>query len=332
MKKKGYLQIILALAVVFVLANSFNSKKSKYIIENLQLAKLPVPLMMPQMVQAKGKYYVISQSNCEGFRKKFNISNLTLLRDSQVVVYEFNPSGGIVKKLSDAGISRCFFGACYYGNKIYIAGGYDNKWSPSTSLYEYDLSAKKWTQKNSMFFPRARFALECSQGFIYAIGGENTNGSIEIYDPLRDLWELVNTKFIPSNMKPLLGIASSAVIDKKIFLIGTSGSAFQIFDPETSVQSEGPMAPAKADYVSIVVYNRRLYIAGGFLTNVINDRVYMYDESEGIWSTVGKIPVPRYGSGLAYYNGMLFYLGGSTTDILQPTVPTDEIFVYRPMK
>jgi len=70
------------------------------------------------MVQAKGKYYVISQSNCEGFRKKFNISNLTLLRDSQVVVYEFNPSGGIVKKLSDAGISRCFFGACYYGNKF----------------------------------------------------------------------------------------------------------------------------------------------------------------------------------------------------------------------
>jgi len=94
-------------------------------------------------------------------------------------------------------------------------------------------------------FSRARFALECSQGFYLCHWRENTNGSIEIYDPLRDLWELVNTKFIPSNMKPLLGIASSAVIDKKIFLIGTSGSAFQIFDPETSVQSEGPMVRQK---------------------------------------------------------------------------------------
>ncbi len=324
--------MIVAVAAFLILISSLDAHRTKRVANNLQLAKLPVPLMMPQMVQAKGKYFVISQSNCEGFQKKLNIKNLALLGDTQVIVYEFNPSSGIVKKLTVTDFARCFFGACCIGNKLYIAGGYDAKWSPSATLYEYDLSAKKWTQKNSMFFPRARFALESIEGFIFAIGGENTNGSLEKYDPAKDLWELVNTKFIPSNLQPLSGITSSAVIDKKIFLIGTSGSEFQIFNPENAIQSEGPMAPAKSDYFSAVVYNKRLYIAGGLSTNAIDDRVYLYDESEGIWSSVGKIPVPRYGSGLAYYSGMLFYLGGAIAYISKPAEPTDEIFIYRPMK
>jgi WD40 repeat protein len=320
------------LTTVLILLNSFYSDKARKISNSSQLAKLPVPLMVPQMVQTKGKFYILSQSNFEGFLKKFNISNKALLPDSQIVVYEFNPSGGIVKKIADAEFGKCFFGACCYSNKLYIAGGYDANWKPSATLFEFDLSAKKWKQKNSMFIPRARFSLECSEGFIYAIGGEGTNGSIEIYDPLKDLWELVNTKYIPSNIQPLLGISSSAVIDKKVFLLGTTGSTFHIFDPENSIQSEGPSTPEKSDYFSTVVYNKRLYIAGGITENSINDRVYMYDESEGIWSSVGKIPVPRYGAGLAYYSGMLFYLGGTTIDLTKPAEPTDEIYIYRPIK
>jgi hypothetical protein len=326
------LHLTIALATVLLLFYSFNAEKTKKTSGNLQLAKLPVPLMMPQVVPAKGKFYIFSQSNFEGFLKKYNILNKSLLPDSQVVVYEFNPSGGIVKKIADAGFGRCFFGACFYSNKLYIAGGYDAKWNATATFFEFDFSTKKWKQKNSMFIQRARFSLECSDGFIYAIGGEGTNGSIEVYDPLKDLWELVNTKYIPSNIQPLLGISSSSVIDKKIFLLGITGSAFHIFDPGNSVQSEGPLAPAKSDCFSAVVYNKRLYIAGGLADNTINDRVYMYDESEGLWSCVGKIPVPRYGAGLAYYNGMLFYLGGTTADINKPAEPTDEIYIYRPIK
>jgi hypothetical protein len=331
MKRVSVPLVIVAVALmVFVCSSNFaRINKKGY---NFQLAKLPKPLMMPQVVQAKGKFYLFSQSNFEGFRKKYGIANKALLPDSQIAVYEFNPSAGGVRKIADAGFGRCFFGACYYGGKFYIAGGYDSHWKPTKTCFEFDLSSKKWVEKNPMFVSRASFALECSEGFIYALGGEGTDGSAEIFDPLKDQWELADTKHIPSILKPVTAIASSAVIDKKIFLIGTQGSAFQIFDPAGPVLSEGPMIRKKSDYYSSVVYNKRLYIAGGVTDSAIIDRVYMYDQSEGIWSAVGKIPVPRYGSGLVYYNGMLFYLGGTTSNKSQPAEPTDEIFIYRPMK
>lgn len=325
-------KLIVTAVFTFVFLNSFNALPSKKIAKNLQMAKLPIPMMMPHMVQAKGKFYVISQGNCEGFRKTFNIANLALGTDSQVIVYEFIPASGILKKIADTKFVRCFFGACAIGNKLYIAGGYDSNWNPTATLFEYDLNTKKWTQKNSMFFTRSRFVLECVAEKLYAIGGESTNGSIEVYNPKTDLWELANTKYIPSNLNPLLAIAASAVIDDKIYLLGTSGSSFQVFNPSEGILAEGPKSPAKSDYYSAVVYNKRLYIAGGLVESAIDDHVYLYDKSEGIWSSVGKIPVPRYGSGLAYYSGMLMYLGGSTVDFSKPAEPKDDIYIYRPMK
>lgn len=318
-----YLSSIVLIAVL--LLNSF-----KPFSKHFQLSKLPSALMLPQTVQYKDKFLIISQGVTDSFRKKMNF-HLSFQTDTLNAIYEFNAATGAVKKIADAGFTRYFFSAAMLGSKLYIAGGYNSANKPTSTMYVYDFDTKNWDEANSMFIERTRFALASVKNKLYAIGGETTNGSIEVYDPKNDLWELVNVRFIPANAKPLLTISTSSVIDEKIFLLGTDGTQFQEYDPMESLQKEGPDAPLKTDLYSSVVLDRRIYFAAGLNNTVIDDRAYVYNVNEGSWSVAGQIPVPRYGSGLAFFDGMLFYLGGSTNNPVKKGEPTNEIYMFKPV-
>jgi hypothetical protein len=289
------------------------------------------PMIFPQVVQFKSKYYIISQGISDGFRKQFNLSD-SLYKNQTIVIYEFNPQGAVVKRLYETDVVRSFFAACISGSKILIAGGYDQNWKPTKSLFEFNLETKKWIDKNDMFTARTNFALGCVDGKVYAIGGENTKGSIEVYKPTNDLWELFDVKYIPAQLKPLENITSSAVIEDKVYLLGNSGTSFQIFSPKQNLLSEGSASPVKSDYFQILTNNKKLYIAGGLINKAIDDCVYRYDAVEGVWTFVGRIPFPRFGSGLAMFGNMLIYIGGSVTDLSKGVRPGNEIYLYRPTK
>ncbi len=233
MKKISVLLIFLSINISI----SFSVLKPGSALNIFQQPTLPAPMMLPHVVQTKTKYYVISQGNSEYFRKQFNMAANALGNDTQVIVYEFLPANALVRKLTDANFVRSFFGACVNGNKIYIAGGYDAKGKPTSSLFEYDLTTKKWDEKKAMSISRGRFALEFAGGKLYAIGGENTNGSIETYTPEINVWKPTNIKFVPATLKPMTRIESSGVIEDKICLF--DGSAFQIFTPAAGSIAEG---------------------------------------------------------------------------------------------
>jgi N-acetylneuraminic acid mutarotase len=240
------------------------------------------------------------------------------------------PANASLRKLSSANFVRSFFGVCINGTKIYIAGGYDSKGNPTSSLFEYDLITKKWMEKKAMSNAHAHFALECVGGKLYAIGGVNTNGSIEAYKPETDKWEPITVKNNPVNLKPLLEITASTVIENKICLLWPS--TFQIFTPIDGILTEGTKPPVNSNYFDIAVSNKKLYVAGGTTDKGMDDGVYLYNAVDGSWSNVGKVPNTKFGSGLTYFNSMLLFLGGSKTDISKPAEPVDEINVYRPSK
>jgi hypothetical protein len=292
---------------------------------------LPGPMMFPKMIQSKGKYYLIRQSNNESFRRLFGIPDLAMETDSQVVIFEFLPANASLRKLTSVWFSRTFFGACIINNKIYIAGGYDSEWNPTNTFYEFDLTTKKWTTKKPMSKVRTNLALEFVNGKIYAIGGNNTRGSVESFKPESDKWESFNMKSIPSNIKPIEQIIASAVIDNKIVLMG-DGSFFQIFNPVEGIMTEGPVMPSKFEYFSCAVNNKKLYVTCGSLKDSFDDNIYLFNSFEGTWTNAGKTPIARYGCGITSNNNMLFFLGGSKTDLSKPAQPCDEINVYRPSK
>jgi hypothetical protein len=290
------------------------------------------PSFLPQIAQYKGKFYIANQGNNSFFRKTMNVSNTNDGIDSIVILYEFIPNGNTIKKLSESEFSRSFFSTCVVGNKIYIAGGFNNKGIATKNLYEYDLIQKKWIEKSDMFFPRAKFALECVNGRLYAIGGAGIKPSIEYYQPETDLWEIMDFKQIPSNFKLLDTISASAVIEDKIYLLSNNGATFQIFTTSKALLSEGPATPINSSYFDMLVMNKKLYVAAGASQSKIDNSIFLYDTVEGLWSEAGHIPLPRFGSGLAFLDKTIVFIGGSLINQTSEITPMKDIYLYRPMK
>lgn len=79
-----FLVLIITIAFAFLLFSSFYLPGLKISGARLQQAKLPAPMILPKIIQAKGKYYILSQGNSDGFRKQFGISDSALGADTQI--------------------------------------------------------------------------------------------------------------------------------------------------------------------------------------------------------------------------------------------------------
>jgi hypothetical protein len=332
MKKTIWTISLIASSVILIaLFGGFGKASFPKKYESSQMAKLPMPMMFPKIVQGNGKYYVITQGNSEKFRINMNLAG-AVLPDSQVMVYEFNPGNATLRKLADAPFVRNFFGVCLNGNKIYVAGGYDANWKSTKTVFELDLLSKKWTAKKDMTVGRSRFSFECVNGQLYAIGGEGILGPGESFHPESNSWVQLKTRYIPVKSQPVEVVSCSAVIDDKIFIFGKNAEVLHIYSSSEDVMTEGPAAPFKSEDFDAAVFSKRLYIAGGKVAGVLDGSVRMFDRVEGNWSTVGRSPMPRYGAGLVYFNSMLMFLGGALTNPSAPVVASDDIYIYRPMR
>ena len=314
----------LLLFTIIVLLNSFKLYNTQQ-----QQAKLPVPMIFPKVVQGKSVFYIISEGNSDNFNTKLNLQN-NIKADTQLIIYECNPSNPLLKKVTDAPFSRIFFGACSEGDKIYIAGGFDIHWKPTNSVYEYNITTKKWTTKKPMHLARANFAMERIGKNIYILGGGNGKDFAEKYSIETDKWSILNINIKPK-LETIFEVYASTAIENKIFLFGKTSKEFQVFSTESNSLEAGLSTPFTCEQFSITAFSKRIYLSGGTTEGIASGKVYLYDYVENAWSTVGKIPFPRFWSGLISYNGMLIHLGGVNNNSV-PYQPTNEIYIYRPMR
>ena len=130
----------------------------------------------------------------------------------------YNPvsdSWGAGSPMSQARISTS---GSVIGDNIYVYGGYNTFHIPDggylRSLESYDPAMDIWTTKASGE-PRRDFGIATFGNLLYAIGGSNFNGTLDIvssYDSLTDQWTLKT---------PMPNSASSvqaAVIGDKIYV------------------------------------------------------------------------------------------------------------------
>jgi N-acetylneuraminic acid mutarotase len=288
--------------------------------------KLPVPFCMPQVVNAKTKFYILSQGNSEYFRNIIHLSTNNL-PDTSVLLYEFTPATAIMKKVSDVGIIRTFFGTTYNNGKIYLAGGADNTGKATKTLLEFDIVGKKWSVKPNMNQARAGLALECFDNKVYAISGE-PNSSVEMFDIAQNKWQMLDLKS-SNTIKCMSKIIASSIIDNKIYLFGYDG-LFQIINLSGLTIENGPQTIFRLDYFDAVVYNRRIYLTSGANADGIDNSVYSFNSIDNTWTKAGRSTTARCGSGLVYFGSMLLYLGGSTENISKQTQLADDIYIYRP--
>ncbi len=288
-----------------------------------------VPLCLPEVVNAPGKYYIITQGNSVFFRNKYQIPNNYNI-DTSNIIYEFLPLNGVFKKLATSHFVRHHYGAVYYQNNIYMLGGFNQKGNKTNKVYIYQLNNKQWTEKfPNLLKNRALMGAAINGNKIYCIWGDEQS-TIEVFDFETNKWSLIEVRYIQS-CKPLTEVIGSVSVDNNIYIFGKDGN-FKIFNVSDLSIRDGETCPFQLNYFGVTTFNRRIYVAAGSTPQEIDKQVYMYSTVNQSWSKVGKIAVDRCGSGLVFHAGMLFYIGGSPSNMYEQTQPAGEIFIYRPMQ
>jgi N-acetylneuraminic acid mutarotase len=242
-------------------------------------------------------------------------------------IYDIETDTWTTKKPMPTPRSSCAIAV--YQNKIYMFGGtiglpsIPPNFSGANEVY--DPLTDTWENKTGLPKPRAGFRANVVNDQIYLISGLDNpflplsiSDETLVYFPSNDSW---TTKApIPTPVRSY----ASAVVDKKIYILGGSDPSLnimynltQIYDTETDTWSYGASIPtnlilAAAGATTGEMASTRIYVLGG-CTSLDYEAVnlnYVYDPVEDVWSMGTSMPTPRYSLGVAVMNDTLYAIGG----------------------
>jgi RNA polymerase sigma factor (sigma-70 family) len=222
-----------------------------------------------------------------------------------------------IKKLDMPALA--LFGYTTLNGKIYIIGGGGINDADLTTNYEYDPSSNTWTKKADMPTGRTMLSIAEANGKIYAIGGMNEAGWLDVveeYDPSTDKW--AKKADTPNNLIRFPPVASA---NNKIYVFGGdegNGLAQTVYeyDPIADAwrQKDSKMSTPRT-YMSACELNGKIYLIGGCNEEGANvnaiTTVEEYDPILDAWEKKEDMPTKRMYGAATSLDGKIYVVGGS---------------------
>lgn len=245
-----------------------------------------------QMKDINNKESLINMTNNEISQKKNRQTNfkkyiLTPIYNTQELL--ISSTNFEIKKITVnfpiiSGIA-CFFNNlafCNLNNTLYLSGGLLSNNKPCQIFYKYEFGSKSITFFRNMKFPRYNHTLIAKDGFIYAVGGFETNTS-EIFSLSTNKWERID-EMIKERQRPMLAFYNT-------FLYcfgGYSSKGYEISIEKINIHnqmSKWEIVPYvnsteyefKLCCSGLILSNNELYFIGGINDNGILNTVHWYD-------------------------------------------------------
>jgi DNA-binding CsgD family transcriptional regulator/N-acetylneuraminic acid mutarotase len=187
----------------------------------------------------------------------------------------------------------------------------------------------RWHEMSPMINGRSSLAVVSYEKEIYAIGGETlqgVTGSTEGYSMEDNIWRQLSSKPTP------VAEVSAAVIGGLIYVPGgllASGERTDIleaYDPHKDSWEQRTPLPIQLSAYSLVAFEGRLYLFGGWDGEKYSSRVFRYDPNRDDWSELSPLPTNRAFAGAAVIGSKIYVLGGlndkgplSTNEIFSPS-------------
>jgi N-acetylneuraminic acid mutarotase len=172
-------------------------------------------------------------------------------------------------------------------------------------------TAQLWTAMASMPTARTGHVVASVNNKIYAIGGVNSTGVLNVveeYNPATNTWA---TK---APMPTKRAEAAVAVVNGKIYVIGGSdGSATdenEVYDPATNVWSSKKKLSTGRMYMAAAVVNNKIYVIGGTTNSAAVKTNAEYDLATDAWTSKTSMPTARMWLAVESVNGKVYAIGG----------------------
>ncbi|QRR00552.1 malectin domain-containing carbohydrate-binding protein [Dyadobacter sandarakinus] len=174
----------------------------------------------------------------------------------------------------------------------------------------------------------------------YLLGGRGVL-AVQAYDPVRKTWE--NKAKVPMELHHFQAV----VLDGLIYVVGALTGNYPretpvpnvyIYNPLTDKWTKGRSIPEdrRRGSAGVVVYNKKLYIAGGILDGHWTGHVPWldeYDPAANTWKELADAPRARDHFQAAVVNNKLYAAGGrrssgSTGEVFSLTVPEVDVYDF----
>jgi len=234
-------------------------------------------------------------------------------------------------------IARSHFGSAVFQGRIYVFGGGGEGFRSLNQVEIYDPPADQWTEGREMPTTRSGAVAVTLNGRIYVMGGgfREADGTfrflrtVEIYDPLENLWES-GPDLLQSHDAP-----AATLLDGRIFLLGghhPEAKGGPLSDPAFPVceqfnersgrwQEIPPMPTPRFSLVALSWGGKVLAMGGGAFTGrefTNHDRVEEYDPDKRSWSDSRlTLPWRAAGPGAALFGGGILLCGGNNGKAIQ---------------
>jgi hypothetical protein len=213
------------------------------------------------------------------------------------------------------------------GNKIFFAGGYNL--GPSARVDIYDISTNTWSTAQ-LCIGRYEIASVANGNKIFFAAGEYGDGtwpvdSVDIYDLSTNTWSVSKLSCAGHS------VAAAAVGNKVFFGGGDQGfnvtpglsraQQVDIYDITTASWSTALLSQPRELGIAAVAVNNKIYFAGGSAfangNYFATDRIDIYDNASGIWSTATLQEGKTFHSCIQYGN-KIYWAGGRTGGLNTP--------------
>lgn len=123
-----------------------------------------------------------------------------------------------------------------------------------------------------------------------------------------------NGQPMPTNRTEIV----SEKIGDKIYVMGGADylkdgimNVIEIYDPVSNNWTKSPPLPIKIDHTTMVSYNDKLYLVGGFLEDKNpTDKVWIYDPGNQTWTEGAPLSSPRGALAAEVIDGTIYAIGG----------------------
>jgi N-acetylneuraminic acid mutarotase len=195
------------------------------------------------------------------------------------------------------------------GDRVYVIGGQAEE-SDGSQVYAFDIASASWTQVAPLPESRFNMAAVALGGRIYAMGGYSETeerADVFVYDPGSDSWNEGTPLPRPNHT------FGAVVFHGEIWTIGGRRGEdvlhdVWIYDPAADRWREGPRMPQPMELVGAAV-------AGDEIHAVWEGTYQIYDARTDSWRSGPRPLVTRHGLKAFAIHGMLYTVGGCTTDL-----------------
>ena len=225
----------------------------------------------------------------------------------------YDPGDDIWARGKDKPVPVAYVSAAVVGTDVYVPGGCDVAFKPTSVVEVYDIQANSWRTASPLPEPRCAYALATHDEMIYLFGGRDEDryvSTVFVYHPTTDTWAQ------SAPMSTERGFAAAAALDGHLYVVGGHDGERELttcarYEPARETWKQcAPLTVGRGGLGLVSLANQLYAIGGGGWTSYLGFNEG-FDAAKGAWRAIETPLVGEWRSpGVARLDNTIYCVGG----------------------